>query len=62
MYNNIKKRNSNVTKSNVKEEKNKLTTISISYNNYLSLKKLGGAGDSFNDVITQILGRFVNHE
>jgi hypothetical protein len=50
-----KKRNSNVTFSNVMEEKNKLTTISISYNNYLSLKKLGGAGDSFNDVITEIL-------
>jgi predicted CopG family antitoxin len=42
------------------DEKNKLTTISISYNNYLSLKRLGGAGDSFNDVITEILRRVVN--
>ena len=57
-----KKRNSNVTKSKDKEETNKLTTISISHNNYLSLKKLGGAGDSFNDVITEILRRVVKLE
>lgn len=62
LNNTNKKRNSNVTKSNVMEKKNKLTTISISYNNYLSLKKLGGAGDSFNDVITEILRRVVNFE
>jgi predicted CopG family antitoxin len=33
----------------------KLTTISVSRENYQSLKGLGGAGDSFNDVITEIL-------
>ena len=33
----------------------KLTTISISNDNYQKLKKLGGAGDSFNDVITEVL-------
>lgn len=55
-----KKRNSNDTNRNVSQAENKLTTISISYNNYLSLKKLGGAGDSFNDVITQILRRIAN--
>ena len=33
----------------------KLTTISISRENYLTLKELGCAGDSFNDVITEIL-------
>lgn len=33
----------------------KLTTISVSWENYLALKKLGSAGDSFNDVLTEIL-------
>jgi predicted CopG family antitoxin len=33
----------------------KLTTISISYGNYLTLKKLGSTGDSFNDVLTELL-------
>ena len=33
----------------------KLTTISISLANYKNLKKLGTAGDSFNDVITDLL-------
>lgn len=32
-----------------------LTNISISRLNYLKLKRLGGAGDSFNDVITALL-------
>ena len=35
----------------------KLTTISISRENYLALKKFGSAGDSFNDVLTEILKR-----
>jgi len=34
---------------------NKLTTISISHENYLILKGLGSTGDSFNDVLTQLL-------
>jgi predicted CopG family antitoxin len=33
----------------------KLTTISISQENYLILKRLGDTGDSFNDVLTRIL-------
>jgi predicted CopG family antitoxin len=33
----------------------KLKTIAISTENYLELKSLGKAGDSFNDVITQML-------
>jgi predicted CopG family antitoxin len=33
----------------------KLTTIAVSYQNYLILKRLGGAGDSFNDVLTELL-------
>jgi predicted CopG family antitoxin len=34
-----------------------LKMISITPENYKILKKLGGAGDSFNDVITDILKR-----
>jgi hypothetical protein len=33
----------------------KLTTISVSYDNYIALKKLGSAGDSFNDVLGEML-------
>jgi predicted CopG family antitoxin len=33
----------------------KLTTISVSKKNYLALKRLGTAGDSLNDVITEVL-------
>jgi predicted CopG family antitoxin len=32
-----------------------LRTISVSEDNYRTLKKLGGAGDSFNDVITELI-------
>jgi predicted CopG family antitoxin len=32
-----------------------MTTIAISNENYLILKKLGQTGDSFNDVLTRIL-------
>jgi predicted CopG family antitoxin len=35
----------------------KLKTIAISQENYLHLKKLGGAGDSFNDVVTELLSK-----
>lgn len=34
---------------------NKLRQIAISQDNYLVLKKLGTAGDSFNDVISELL-------
>jgi hypothetical protein len=33
----------------------KLTTISVSIENYLLLKQLGNTGDSFNDVLTRVL-------
>jgi hypothetical protein len=33
----------------------KLKNIAISQENYLRLKKLGTAGDSFNDVVTELL-------
>jgi predicted CopG family antitoxin len=33
----------------------KLTTISISRENYAILKSLGRTGDTFNDVLTRIL-------
>lgn len=33
----------------------KLTTISISQDNYLILKELGRTGDSFNDVLSRLL-------
>ena len=31
----------------------KLIMISVSYDNYIALKKLGSAGDSFNDVLDE---------
>ena len=36
--------------------------ISVSDYNYVRLKQLGLAGDSFNDVITQILNTLKQHE
>lgn len=36
-----------------------LKQIAISEQNYYALKKLGGAGDSFNDVITVLLEKVV---
>lgn len=38
---------------------NKLKQIAISEDNYNILKKLGGTGDSFNDVLTKILRKKV---
>lgn len=35
--------------------KHNLKMISLSPENYNALKKLGGAGDSFNDVVTKVL-------
>lgn len=34
--------------------------IAVSEENYLTLKKLGSAGDSFNDVVTEILKEIEN--
>jgi predicted CopG family antitoxin len=31
--------------------------IAVSEDNYLALKRLGNAGDSFNDVVTEVLRR-----
>ena len=33
----------------------KLKTIAVSERNYYKLKTLGGAGDSFNDVVSQLI-------
>jgi predicted CopG family antitoxin len=35
--------------------RNRLTTIAVSEENYLALKRFGSAGDSFNDVVTEVL-------
>jgi predicted CopG family antitoxin len=35
----------------------KLKQIAVSQKNYLTLKQLGSAGDSFNDVVSEILSR-----
>ena len=37
------------------EKSNKLTTISISKENYFILKKMGQTTDSFNDVVSRLL-------
>jgi hypothetical protein len=37
------------------ETSNKLTTISISKENYFILKSIGNTGDSFNDVLSRVL-------
>jgi predicted CopG family antitoxin len=39
----------------MRKSNNKLTTIAVSSENYLALKRLGSAGDSFNDVVTEVL-------
>lgn len=36
-------------------DRHKLTTISVTRENYQALKELGRTGDSFNDVITKLL-------
>ncbi|MGI0033118.1 MAG: hypothetical protein ACRD97_07595 [Nitrososphaeraceae archaeon] len=43
--------------------KNSLKLIAVSPENYQSLKNLGKAGDSFNDVVTKLLhSQFKNEE
>lgn len=37
------------------DQNKKLKLIAVSYENYYSLKELGKAGDSFNDVVTKLL-------
>ena len=37
------------------KQKTILKMIAVSEDNYLALKKLGSAGDSFNDVVTKVL-------
>jgi hypothetical protein len=36
----------------------KLKHITVSESNYFALKQLGDAGDSFNDVVTEVLKKF----
>lgn len=38
----------------------KLKQIAVNESNYKALKELGHAGDSFNDVITQVLKKVKN--
>lgn len=38
---------------------NRLKHITVDQNNYAKLKSLGQAGDSFNDVITEILDKVI---
>jgi predicted CopG family antitoxin len=40
----------------------KLRQIAVDEGNYRTLKKLGQAGDSFNDVITEVLKKMKNEE
>jgi predicted CopG family antitoxin len=40
---------------NTKQKTNGLTTIAVSYENYQALKELGRTGDTFNDVVSQLL-------
>lgn len=40
----------------------KLKQIAVDEGNYRALKELGQAGDSFNDVITQVLKKAKNEE
>ena len=39
-----------------------LKMIAVSEANYLALKKLGSAGDSFNDVVTEVLKQVEKNE
>jgi predicted CopG family antitoxin len=39
-----------------------LKHITVDERNYLTLKRLGSAGDSFNDVISRLLKRFTTQE
>jgi hypothetical protein len=36
-----------------------LKMIAVSEENYLALKRLGSAGDSFNDVVTEVLKKVI---
>jgi predicted CopG family antitoxin len=44
------------------KENNKLTTIAVSRQNYEVLRTMGKTGDSFNDVITNILNHLRSRE
>jgi predicted CopG family antitoxin len=45
----------NCYNNSLKKSSNRLTTIAVSKENYLALKRLGSAGDSFNDVVTEVI-------
>jgi hypothetical protein len=44
------------------KEKTELKMIAVSKENYFILKGLGGAGDSFNDVVTELLKEVLKKE
>ena len=48
-------RNTNLLNDEKELTSQQLTTIAISKENYYILKRMGFAGDSFNDVITKLL-------
>jgi hypothetical protein len=56
-YNNYleKQKVATVLTASERRQRLKLKRIVISQHNYLALKKLGYAGDSFNDVISKLL-------
>jgi hypothetical protein len=51
-----------VTTASERRKRLKLKRIVISEHNYLALKKLGQAGDSFNDVISKLIRMHWNHQ
>jgi predicted CopG family antitoxin len=49
------------TASSERRRRSRLKRIVVSEHNYLALKRLGHAGDSFNDVISKLLRIYWNH-
>jgi predicted CopG family antitoxin len=45
----------NVITATMIRSSNKLTAIAVSKENYLAIKRLGSTGNSFNDVVTEVL-------
>jgi predicted CopG family antitoxin len=48
--------------SEIRRRRLRLKRIVVSEKNYVALKRLGHAGDSFNDVITKLLRLQKNHQ
>ncbi|HEX6281809.1 MAG TPA: hypothetical protein VFZ67_06235 [Nitrososphaera sp.] len=51
-----------VTTASERKKRLKLKRIVVSEHNYIALKKLGQAGDSFNDVISRLIRMHRNHQ